>query len=72
MRGLSVALNIERFKADLERLLELGGKLELALRVKVYGKEKLKEDFKLGPVWNQDSHPITDVIQAMDGPIRFD
>lgn len=42
-----MALNIERFKVDLEMLLELGGKLELALRVKVYGKEKLKEDFKL-------------------------
>jgi hypothetical protein len=42
-----MAPNIQRFKADLEKLLQLGQKLELALLVKIHGKEKLKADLKL-------------------------
>jgi len=42
-----VAANIQRFKADLEKLLKLGHELELALLLRVHGKEKLKQDFKL-------------------------
>jgi hypothetical protein len=42
-----MAVNIQRFKADLEKLLELGHKLELALLVRVHGKEKLRTDLKL-------------------------
>jgi hypothetical protein len=42
-----MALNIQRFKTDLENLLEQGSKLGLALQVEVYGKEKVKQDLKL-------------------------
>jgi hypothetical protein len=42
-----VALNIQRFKADLEKLLEEGGKLELVPLVQVHGKEKLKKALKM-------------------------
>ena len=35
--------NIDRFKADLDALVELAGKLELALLVQVHGKEELLE-----------------------------
>jgi len=38
-----VALNIQRFKGDLEALIADGSKLELALFMKVHGKEKIKE-----------------------------
>ncbi|WP_316168259.1 MULTISPECIES: hypothetical protein [unclassified Bradyrhizobium] len=41
-----MALNIQRYKADLDRLLEDGGKLELALLLKVHGKENIKAALK--------------------------
>jgi hypothetical protein len=41
-----VALNIQRFKADLDKLLGEGGELELALLVKVHGIEKTKKAMK--------------------------
>uniref|UniRef100_UPI002916A923 hypothetical protein n=1 Tax=unclassified Bradyrhizobium TaxID=2631580 RepID=UPI002916A923 len=44
--GCEVALNIQRYKADLDRLLEDGGKLELALLLKVHGKENIKAALK--------------------------
>jgi hypothetical protein len=42
-----VALNIQRFKTDLEKLLEHGSKLQSALLVKVHGKEKIKAILKI-------------------------
>jgi len=41
-----MALNIQRFKVDLEKLLQEGGKLELALLVRVHGMKKVKEAVK--------------------------
>lgn len=38
-----MALNIDRFKTSLTKLLKDGGQLELALLVKVHGAEKIKE-----------------------------
>ncbi|MBM3551572.1 MAG: hypothetical protein FJX45_07320 [Alphaproteobacteria bacterium] len=40
--------NIDRFKADLDALVELAGKLELALLVQVHGKEEVLKFFKDG------------------------
>lgn len=41
-----MALNISRYKADLEKLVEESGTLELALLVKVHGAEELSKLIK--------------------------
>lgn len=41
-----MALNITRFKADLEKLIEVSGKLELAFLVKVHGVEEVSQALK--------------------------
>ena len=42
-----MTLNIQRFKADLEKLLKQGEQLQFALLVKVYGKSEIKKTLKL-------------------------
>jgi hypothetical protein len=40
-----MAVNLERFKKDLERLIELGTYLELAMLLDLFGKEKFEKQF---------------------------
>jgi len=59
-----VAFNIQRFKADLERLLKEGSDLELALVIKFHGKEEIKKAYNLADTaWKNlmDTLPVFNV-----------
>lgn len=41
-----MSINIQRFKADFDKLIEEAGKLDLAFLVKVHGSQKIAEAIK--------------------------
>jgi hypothetical protein len=61
-QGLSMALNIQRFKTDLDKLLHDGGMLELALLIKSHGKKEVRKALD----WDDDAAKRLDELPSFN------